>query len=127
MVTYVPGVPEPAAPRAAEPERDAHDAVFRALADPSRRLLLDALRERDGQNLGELCELLPAMTRFGVMKHLAVLAEAGLVVTRKAGREKVHYLNPVPIRLVYERWVSRYADPFVTALARLKHDLEAAG
>jgi DNA-binding transcriptional ArsR family regulator len=102
------------------------DEVFRALADPSRRLLLDSLYESDGQPLSSLCEALPVMTRFGVMKHLAVLAEAGLVTTHKAGREKLHFLNPVPIRLVYERWVSKYAEPHVGAMVALKTDLEAA-
>ncbi len=85
------------------------------------------MRERDGQNLGELCEVLATMTRFGVSKHLAVLADAHLVTTRRRGREKLHYLNPVPIRLVYERWVSRYAEPFVAGLSRLTNDLEQAG
>jgi DNA-binding transcriptional ArsR family regulator len=106
-------------------DADRDDAVFRALADPGRRALLDRLRDADGQTLGALCEVLPDMTRFGVMKHLGVLEAAGLVTTRKHGREKLHYLNPVPIRLVYERWVSRYADPFVTAMTRLRRELEA--
>lgn len=100
------------------------DAVFRALADPHRRLLLDRLRERDGQTLGELCAELE-MTRFGVMKHLRVLEDAGLVVTRRSGREKLHHLNPVPIQQIYERWVSRYASPFARQLTRLKEELEA--
>jgi uncharacterized protein YndB with AHSA1/START domain/DNA-binding transcriptional ArsR family regulator len=99
------------------------DDVFKALADPSRRKLLDRLFRRDGQTLGELCERV-AMTRFGVMKHLRVLEEAGLVVTRRAGREKLHYLNPVPIRLVHDRWVSKYAAPFAAALSQLKSQLE---
>ena len=80
--------------------------VFRALADPSRRELLDRLYERDGQTLGELCGWLPAMTRFGVMRHLGVLEEAALISTRKLGRQKHHYLNPVPIRLLHDRWIS---------------------
>src|SRR6266852_8093904 len=99
------------------------DAVFRALADPSRRLLLDLLFERDGRTLGELDAELE-MTRFGVMKHLRVLEEAGLVVTRKRGREKLHYLNPMPIRLVHDRWVSKYRAPFAAALSNLKSRLE---
>src|SRR6476659_475294 len=87
------------------------DAVFRALADPSRRVLLDSLFVGDGQTLGELTVRLPEMTRFGVMKHLRLLEAAGLVTTRKVGREKLHYLNPVPIRLVHDRWISKYAEP----------------
>jgi uncharacterized protein YndB with AHSA1/START domain/DNA-binding transcriptional ArsR family regulator len=100
------------------------DEVFRAINDPSRRLLLDRLFERDGQTLGELCKHLPGMTRFGVMNHLGVLAEAGLVTTRRSGRTKLHFLNPVPIRLVHDRWISKYAEPTVGAVARLKTDLE---
>jgi DNA-binding transcriptional ArsR family regulator len=99
------------------------DEVFKALADPTRRGLLDALFERDGQTLSELESRLP-MTRFGVMKHLRVLEEAGLVKTRKRGREKLHFLNPVPIRLVHDRWVSKYAQPWTAALSGLKQDLE---
>src|SRR6266487_5756003 len=99
------------------------DAVFRALADPSRRLLLDLLFERDGRTLGELDAELE-MTRFGVMKHLRVLEEAGLVVTRRRGREKLHFLNPVPIRLIHDRWVSKYAEPWAATLSELKHKLE---
>jgi DNA-binding transcriptional ArsR family regulator len=99
------------------------DDVFRALADPTRRQLLDALFERDGQTLSEL-EGRFEMTRFGVMKHLKQLQEAGLVVTRKRGREKLHYLNPVPIRTIYERWVSKYAESWAAPLNRLKQDLE---
>ena len=101
------------------------DAVFRALADPSRRVLLDQLFDEDGQTLGALCAAVPSLTRFGVMKHLAVLEEAGLVTTRKVGREKHHYLNPVPIRLVHDRWISKYAEPWVRGLVDLKNDLEA--
>jgi len=100
------------------------DEVFRALADASRRRLLDKLFARDGQTLGELEEHLPGMTRFGVMKHLRVLEAAGLLTTRRAGREKLHYLNPVPIRRVFERWTSKYAKPFTRALADLKKKLE---
>src|SRR6059058_6412934 len=99
------------------------DRVFKALADPTRRHLLDRLYERDGRSLGELESELE-MTRFGVMKHLRVLEEADLVVSRRAGREKLHYLNPVPIRLVHDRWVSKYAAPFAAALSQLKSQLE---
>lgn len=99
------------------------DEVFKALADPTRRGLLDALFERDGQTLSELEGRLP-MTRFGVMKHLRVLEEAGLVKTRKRGREKLHFLNPVPIRLAHDRWVSKYAEPWTAALSGLKQELE---
>ena len=87
------------------------ERVFKALADPSRRLLLDRLFEQDGQTLGELCRHLPGMTRFGVMRHLDVLEEAGLVTTRRDGREKRHFLNPVPIRLIHDRWISKFAEP----------------
>jgi uncharacterized protein YndB with AHSA1/START domain/DNA-binding transcriptional ArsR family regulator len=99
------------------------DEVFRALADPTRRGLLDELFREDGQTLSALEERLP-MTRFGVMKHLKVLEAAGLVVTRRRGREKLHFLNPVPIRLVHDRWVSKYAEPWAAGLSELKHDLE---
>ena len=99
------------------------DAVFRALADPTRRSLLDDLYEADGQTLGALVERMP-MTRFGVMKHLKVLEEAGLVVTKRKGRKKLHFLNPVPIRLVHDRWVSKYAEPWAATLSELKKNLE---
>jgi DNA-binding transcriptional ArsR family regulator len=99
------------------------DEVFKALADPTRRALLDALFAEDGQTLTALEERVP-MTRFGVMKHLKVLEEAGLVVTRKRGREKLHYLNPVPIRLIQDRWVSKYAEPWAAGLSELKTHLE---
>jgi len=99
------------------------DVVFKALADRTRRSLLDELFEQDGQSLGALERRLP-MTRFGVMKHLRVLEEAGLVVTRRRGREKLHFLNPVPIRLVHDRWVSKYAEPWAAALSGLKSRLE---
>jgi uncharacterized protein YndB with AHSA1/START domain len=99
------------------------DAVFRALADPTRRSLLDKLFKEDGQTLSALVEKLP-MTRFGVMKHLTLLEEAGLVVTRRRGREKLHFLNPVPIRLVHDRWVSKYTEPWAAALSDLKNKLE---
>ena len=98
-------------------------SVFRALADPSRRFLLDLLFERDGRTLTELESEL-AMTRFGVMKHLKVLEEAGLVVTRRSGREKLHFLNPVPIRLIHDRWIDKYTERNVTALLDLKTELE---
>jgi DNA-binding transcriptional ArsR family regulator len=99
------------------------DAVFKALADPTRRSLLDELFNEDGQTLSALEGRLP-MTRFGVMKHLRVLEEAGLVTTRRRGREKLHFLNPVPIRLIYDRWVSKYAEPWAAALTGLKTQLE---
>src|SRR5687767_4259144 len=100
------------------------DAVFKALADPTRRGLLDELFKRDGQTLSALERRLP-MTRFGVMKHLRVLEEAGLVTTQRRGREKLHFLNPVPIRLVHDRWVSKYAEPLAAGLSDLKHELES--
>lgn len=99
------------------------DAVFKALADPTRRSLLDELFKRDGQTLGELEQRLP-MTRFGVMKHLKLLEQAGLVTTRRRGREKLHFLNPVPIRLVHDRWVSKYAEPWAATLSGLKQRIE---
>jgi uncharacterized protein YndB with AHSA1/START domain/DNA-binding transcriptional ArsR family regulator len=102
----------------------AGDDVFKALADPSRRLLLDSLFSADGQSLGELSAHLPTMTRFGVMKHLRLLEAAGLITTRKIGREKLHYLNPVPIRLIHNRWIGKYAEPWVGTLADLKTSLE---
>src|SRR5215210_1795375 len=102
------------------------DEVFKALADPTRRSLLDELFREDGQTLSALEERLP-MTRFGVMKHLKVLEEANLVTTKRRGREKLHFLNPVPIRLVHDRWVSKYAEPWAAALSGLKHTLEEDG
>ncbi|HEX4777897.1 MAG TPA: metalloregulator ArsR/SmtB family transcription factor [Acidimicrobiia bacterium] len=102
---------------------DDDDLVFRALADPTRRLLLDRLFERDGRTLTEL-ESEVEMTRFGVAKHLRVLEDAGLVVTRRSGREKLHFLNPVPIRLVHDRWIDKYTEQRVSALAELKRRLE---
>lgn len=99
------------------------DAVFKALADPTRRDLLDALFAEDGQTLTALEARVP-MSRFGVMKHLKVLEDAGLVVTRKRGREKLHYLNPIPIRLIHDRWVSKYAAPWAAALTEMKQRLE---
>jgi uncharacterized protein YndB with AHSA1/START domain/DNA-binding transcriptional ArsR family regulator len=99
------------------------DEVFRALADPTRRSLLDELFREDGQTLGQLVDRF-SMTRFGVMKHLKQLEDAGLVVTKRRGREKLHFLNPVPIRLVHDRWVSKYAEPWAAGLSDLKHRLE---
>jgi DNA-binding transcriptional ArsR family regulator len=99
------------------------DQIFKALADSTRRLLLDLLHQRDGQTLGEL-EMPLAMSRFGVMKHLRVLENAGLVVTRRAGREKHHFLNAIPIRLIHDRWIDKYTAPNVAALAELKSTLE---
>jgi uncharacterized protein YndB with AHSA1/START domain len=99
------------------------DEVFRALADPTRRSLLDELFREDGQTLTALEQRIE-MTRFGVMKHLRVLEEAGLVVTRRQGREKLHFLNAVPIRLIHDRWVSKYAEPWAAALSDIKHRLE---
>ena len=100
------------------------DRVFKALADPTRRLLLDRLFARDGRTLSEL-EADVDMARFGVMKHLRVLEDAGLVVTRRAGREKLHFLNPVPIRLIHDRWIDKYTEHRITALTDLKRQLEA--
>jgi DNA-binding transcriptional ArsR family regulator len=100
------------------------DAVFKALADATRRDLLDALYAVDGQSLGQLAERHPHLTRFGVMKHLAVLEDAGLVVAEKVGREKRHYLNPVPIAQIAGRWVGRFAQPYAETLVELKADLE---
>jgi len=99
------------------------NAVFKALADPSRRELLDQLFKRDGQTLTELCEYLD-MTRFGAMKHLRILEAAHLIATRREGREKFHYLNPVPIQRIHDRWVSKYAKGFAKTLSSLKDDLE---
>jgi uncharacterized protein YndB with AHSA1/START domain/DNA-binding transcriptional ArsR family regulator len=102
------------------------DLVFKALNDGSRRLLLDALFVEDGQSLGELSELLPQMTRFGVMNHLSVLGEAGLVTTHRSGRRKLHYLNPVPIQMVHERWITKYTQGKVRTMTQIKSDLESA-
>jgi DNA-binding transcriptional ArsR family regulator len=99
------------------------DRVFKALADPTRRFLLDQLFARDGRTLTEL-ESAVEMTRYGVMKHLRVLEEAGLVVSRKSGREKLHFLNPVPIRLIHDRWIDKYTERHVAALVDLKNELE---
>src|SRR4051795_13565658 len=102
---------------------DDDDRVFKALADPSRRFLLDLLFERDGRTLGELESEL-SMTRFGVAKHLKVLEEANLVVTRRSGREKLHFLHPVPIRQIHDRWIDKYTERQTTALVELKNALE---
>jgi DNA-binding transcriptional ArsR family regulator len=99
------------------------DLVFKALADPTRRHLLDLLFERDGRTLTELVAEVE-MTRFGVMKHLSLLVAAGLVLTRRSGREKLHFLNPVPIRLIHDRWIGKYRERQVSALATLKSELE---
>jgi DNA-binding transcriptional ArsR family regulator len=99
------------------------DRVFKALSDPTRRFLLDRLFVRDGRTLTELESELE-MTRFGVMKHLRVLEGAGLVVSRRAGREKLHFLNPVPIRLIHDRWIDKYTERHVSALTALKTQLE---
>lgn len=104
-------------------KRTDDDRVFKALADPTRRFLLDRLHLRDGRTLTELESALD-MTRFGVMKHLRVLEEANLVVTIKSGREKLHFLNPVPIRLIHNRWIDKYTEHHVSALADLKAKLE---
>ena len=100
------------------------DLVFKALADPTRRLLLDRLFERDGRTLTELEAEVPGLTRFGVMRHLSVLEDAGLVVTRKEGRYKKHYLNSVPIALIWERWIGKYRDRHISGLLDLKDHLE---
>ena len=100
--------------------------VFRALADPTRRAILDALFAADGQSVGALSALSPGMTRFGVMKHLRVLEEANLVASVKRGRVKLHYLNPVPITQIAHRWVSKYAGPFASALVDLEDEVTAA-
>ena len=102
------------------------DLVFKALASPVRRFLLDVLFARDGRALVELESELE-MTRIGVMKHLRVLEDAGLIVTRRSGREKLHFLNPVPIRLIYDRWIDKYRERQVSALADLKSELETKG
>lgn len=102
------------------------DLVFKALADPTRRFLLDLLFERDGRTLTELESGLE-MTRFGVAKHLRVLEDASLVVSRRKGREKLHFLNPVPIRLIHDRWIDKYTERRVAALADLKNELESEG
>ncbi len=100
--------------------------MFKALADPVRRELLDRLHARSGRTLSELCEGL-AITRFGVMKHLAVLEEAGLVLTQRSGREKLHYLNAIPIRQIHDRWIGKFTEPIAAAMNGLKRQLESEG
>lgn len=102
------------------------DSVFKALADPTRRTLLDLLFRRDGQTLKEL-QVEIDMTRFGVMKHLKILEHAGLVVSKRSGREKLHFLNPVPIRAIHDRWINKYSEHRLSALAALKSELERKG
>ena len=109
MVTYLRGMDD--------------DRVFKALADPTRRFLLDLLFARDGRTLTDL-ESAVEMTRYGVMKHLKVLEDADLVVSRRSGREKLHFLNPVPIRLIHDRWIDKYTEHRVSALLDLKNELE---
>ena len=99
------------------------DRVFKALADPTRRILLDRLFSRDGRSLTDLESEL-SMTRFGVMKHLRILEAASLIVTRRSGREKLHFLNPVPIRLIHDRWIDKFTERRVSALVNLKRSLE---
>jgi DNA-binding transcriptional ArsR family regulator len=111
LVTYLGGVSD-------------DDIVFKALADPTRRFLLDLLFVRDGRTLTELESELD-MTRFGVMKHLRVLEDANLVVTRRSGREKLHFLNPVPIRQIHDRWINKFTERQITALVDLKNQLES--
>ena len=106
-------------------ERRDADALFKALADPSRRKLLDLLHAHDGQTLNELCEELD-MTRQGVTQHLWVLEAAHLVATVRRGREKLHFLNPVPLQEIYERWIAKFEKPRLKALSELKHKLEKA-
>ncbi len=115
----------PTRPRPERHGTDPLNAVFKALNDPSRRLLLDRLRESDGQTLAELCAHLPSMTRYGVMNHLRVLAEAELVTSVASGRSKHHYINPVPIRLIHDRWISNFTEPLVGGLAALGPALAA--
>ena len=103
------------------------DEVFKAINDPSRRLLLDALFERDGQTLGELTDQLPDMTRYGVMNHLRVLEDAKLITTLRQGRSKLHYLNPVPIKLIHDRWINKYTELRVGAITDLKARVESGG
>jgi len=108
-------------------DEESDDAVFKALADPTRRAILDALFAVDGQSVQALCDRFEGMTRFGVMKHLAVLESANLVSTRREGRHKFHFLNPVPIGDIADRWISKYAHPFTRALIDLRDSLEASG
>ena len=100
------------------------DGVFKALADSGRRALLDALFVRDGQSVQSLCAVLPSMTRFGVMKHIGVLEAANMVTAQRHGRTKLHFLNPIPIGRIADRWISKYAQPYTRALLDLADDLE---
>jgi DNA-binding transcriptional ArsR family regulator len=113
MVTYYPSMED-------------GSEVFRALADPTRRAVLDALFERDGQTAGALCARFPEMTRFGVAKHLRILEEANLLTTARQGRTKLHFLNPVPIAQIAHRWISKYAAPYATALVELEQQITAS-
>jgi DNA-binding transcriptional ArsR family regulator len=113
MVTYYPRMEDGA-------------EVFRALADPTRRAVLDALFERNGQSAGALCARFPEMTRFGVAKHLRILEEANLLTTARQGRAKLHFLNPVPIAQIAHRWISKYAAPYATALVELDQQIKAS-
>jgi DNA-binding transcriptional ArsR family regulator len=108
------------------PRMEAGAEVFRALADPTRRAVLDALFERDGQSAGALCARFPEMTRFGVAKHLRILEEANLLTTARQGRAKLHFLNPVPIAQIAHRWISKYAAPYATALVELDQQIKAS-
>ena len=103
---------------------DVDDEIFRALADPTRRALLDSLHAEGGRTVNDLCALFPGMTRFGVMKHLAVLEAANLVVTHRVGRTKLHHLNAVPIQEIADRWIHKFSVPITTALLGLKADVE---
>ena len=105
------------------PETRDTDALFKALADPSRRKLLDVLHAHDGRTLNELCEYLD-MTRQGVTQHLALLEAANLVTAMRSGREKLHFLNPVPLQEIYERWIAKFEKPRLKAISKLKHRLE---
>ena len=125
MVTY-PDVVIGAGTNHAMPRDTDDDAVFKALADRTRRTLLDALFESDGQTVSALCARVPEMTRFGVMKHLGILEAAGLVTTRKEGREKRHFLNPVPVQVIADRWIDKFAQPFTRALLDLRQQVETA-
>lgn len=107
------------------PERRDTDLLFKALADPSRRKLLDLLHAHDGRTLNDLCEHLE-MTRQGVTQHLAVLEQANLIATVRRGREKLHFLNPVPLQEIYERWIAKFERPRLAALDNLKRRLEKA-
>ena len=125
MVTYIANVALLSSSNPGHSDPVVSDATFKALADSTRRGMLDALFERDGQSVTALGERFPSMTRFGVMKHLEVLAAANLVTTRKVGRQRLHYLNPVPIQQIADRWISKYAQPFTRALVDLQTIVES--